>query len=161
MNNKIQIRARILSVALLLTFAGTLLLAEADQAQGESTYIYVAPNVIQSRAAAIFTTFALTNTSEYWFNPRIYLIDPDGEIVARFNPLLKGFGTLQKTTGDFLLEDFQGSVWIVSPQPIVASAFIHQSKLDHSLALLGTAGLEKMEAQAAVAALKMLVEREQ
>jgi hypothetical protein len=117
----------------------------------ETSYVYVAPNIVHARAHDIFTTLALTNTSIYWFNPRIYLIDADGEIVREFAPLLKGFGTWQKTSVDFLPEDFQGSAWIVSAQPIVATAFIHQLKADGSLVMLGSFALERMDREAAEA----------
>jgi hypothetical protein len=141
-----------IGLTLLILLAAPALAEDADaRLAPEIGHVYVAPSVVQSRAHDIFTTLALTNTSVYWFNPRIYLIDFDGEIVRQFAPLLKGFGTWQKASVDFLAEDFQGSVWIVSPQPIVATAFIHQVKSDGSVALLGNFGLERMEREAAEA----------
>ena len=107
-------------------------------------YIYVAPNAVQAKEFDIFTTITLTNTTDYWFNPRVYLIDPDGEIIWQLSPLLKSYGTWQKATTDIVTEDFRGSIWVVSPEPIVSSAFIHQISGKGSLSLLGTAKLERI-----------------
>lgn len=141
---------RILGLVLLLCFPtisgqGT----SPAEAQEQSTYVYVAPNVVQVRSANdIFTTFALTNTTEYWFNPRIYLVDLEGDVVRHFAPLLKGFGTWQKSSVSLMPEDFHGSVWILSSQPIVGTAMIHQSS-NGSLTLLGSTELKLMEPKAA------------
>jgi len=111
-------------------------------AKTTSKYVYVAPNAVQARELGIFTTITLTNTTNYWFNPTIYLIDPEGEIITQLAPLLKSFGTWQKASVDILEEDFRGSVWVISPQPIVSASFIHQFNPDGSLSLLGNAKLE-------------------
>ena len=110
-------------------------------------YVYVAPNAVQARELGIFTTITVTNTTNYWFNPRIYLIDPDGEIVSQLTPLLKSFGTWQKASVDIVAEDFRGSVWVVSPQPIVSASFIHQFNGDGSLSLLGNSKLERINSE--------------
>ena len=107
-------------------------------------HIYVAPNAVQAKEFGIFTTVTLTNTTDYWFNPRVYLIDPDGEIILQLSPLLKSYGTWQKASTDIVSEDFRGSIWVVSPEPIVSSAFIHQMNGAGSLSLLGTAKLERI-----------------
>jgi len=122
----------------------------------EGGYLYVAPNVFQSKANGVFTTFALTNTTPFWFNPHIYLIDADGAVVKEFAPLLKGFGTWQKTTVEFVSEDFQGSIWVVSPQPIVSTAFIHQLRDDGTLTLLGSTELRKLDDAGAASAVQHL-----
>jgi hypothetical protein len=109
-----------------------------------NNYVYVAPNAVQAEELGIFTTITLTNTTKYWFNPRIYLIDPDGEIIIQLTPLLKSFGTWQKASVDIVTEDFRGSVWVVSPQPIVSASFIHQFSGDGSLSLLGNTQLERI-----------------
>jgi hypothetical protein len=124
-------------------------------AEGRENYIYVAPNVIQARALNVFTTFALTNTTEYWFNPRICLVSPAGDIVHQFVPLLKGFGSWQKASVDLLVEDFIGSVWIVSSQPIVGLALIHQINEDESLTLVGNAEFERISNPAAEALINL------
>ena len=134
--------------------------AETAGAAQTDDQVYVAPNVVQSRDFNIFTTFALTNTTPYWFNPRIYLINSDGEIVRQFAPLLKGYGTWQKSSVDLIPDDFQGSVWIISAQSIVASAMIHQVKADQSLSLLGTAGIEQMNRDVAEAMLQRVRQEE-
>lgn len=109
------------------------------------SYVYVASSVVQIDSSDAFTSFTLTNTTPYWFNPQIYLIDLDGVIVRQFSPLLKGFGSWQKASSDLLTGDFQGSVWIISAQPIVASAFIYQYDAKAgSLTLLGNSTLERM-----------------
>lgn len=110
-------------------------------------YVYVAPNAVQAKELGIFTTITLTNTTDYWFNPRIYFIDPNGEIVTQLTPLLKSFGTWQKASVDIVAEDFRGSVWVVSPQPIVSASFIHQFNGDGSLSLLGNSKLERINSQ--------------
>lgn len=143
-------RTAMIGTLAILTTAS--LLPAAGLSGGGDAYVYVAPNLIQSRSHGIFSTLALTNTTEYWFNPRIYLVDADGRIVQEFSPLLKGFGTWQKTTVDFLPEDFNGSVWIVSSQPIVASSFMHQLREDGSLSLLGNTELRGLEPAAGTAA---------
>jgi hypothetical protein len=129
--------------------------ATGRAAAGRENYVYVAPNVIQARALNVFTTFALTNTTEYWFNPRICLVNPAGDIVYQFAPLLKGFGSWQKASIDLLLEDFAGSVWIVSSQPIVGLALIHQINEDGSLTLVGNAKFERISNTAAQALTKL------
>jgi hypothetical protein len=118
--------------------------------------VYVASNVVQWEGANVFTTFTLTNTTSFWFNPRIYLINLDGEIVRQFAPLIKGFGSWQKPTTELIDEDFQGSVWIISPQPIVASAFIHQLREDGTVSLVATNSLEKIDRDVADAVLERL-----
>ena len=117
------------------------------------TYVYVAPNAVQVEELGIFTTIALTNTTNYWFNPKIYLIDPDGDVVSQLTPLLKSFGTWQKATVDIVAEDFRGSVWVVSSHPIVSAAFIHQFNLDGGLSLLGNTKLEEVDSTHAQARL--------
>ncbi len=143
----------------LVVLMGLLLPAATAAAGGipsGNPYVYVAPNVIQSRAHGIFSTLALTNTTEYWFNPRIYLVNADGEVVKEFAPLLKAFATWQKSSVDFLPDDFNGSVWIVSSQPIVASSFMHQIRQDGSLSLLGNTELKGLETVAAESAVQAL-----
>jgi hypothetical protein len=114
-------------------------------AESGRSYVYVSPNAVQAQELGIFTTIALTNTTKYWFNATIYLIDPDGEIVTQLAPLLKSFGTWQKATVDIVAEDFRGSVWVISPQPVVSTSFIHQFNLDGSLSLLGNSKLEEVD----------------
>jgi hypothetical protein len=118
--------------------------------------VYVGSNVVQVQDADVFTTFTLTNTTAFWFNPRVYLINLDGEIVRQFAPLIKGYGSWQKTSVDLISEDFQGSVWIISPQPIVAAAFIHQLRQDGTVSLVATNGLERMDRDEADAAIQHL-----
>jgi hypothetical protein len=130
--------------------------AEGLPAAGE-VHVYVASNLVQSRAHGIFSTLTLTNTTEYWFNPRIYLVDAEGNVVKEFAPLLKGFATWQKSSVDFLPEDFNGSIWVVSTQPVVATAFMHQIHDDGTLSLLGNAALVDLEPAAGVAAAQALV----
>ncbi len=129
----------------------------AELPAGGDVHVYVAPNLVQSRAHGIFSTLTLTNTTEYWFNPRIYLVDADGNVIKQFAPLLKGFATWQKSSVDFLPADFSGSIWIVSSQPVVAAAFIHQIREDGTLSLLGNTGLVDLEPAASVAAAQALV----
>jgi hypothetical protein len=125
-----------------------------------SSHVYVASNVLQIDANQIFSSFTLTNTTPFWFNPHIYFVNTDGEIVRDFAPLLKGFATWQKPSTEFLSEDFQGSIWIVSPQPIVASAFIFQlDSKTGSLTLLGNNKLEQVAPEAADNALQLLLNR--
>ncbi len=121
--------------------------------------VYVGSNVLQVKDANVFTTFTLTNTTSFWFNPRIYLINLDGEIVRQFAPLMKAFGSWQKTSIDLIGDDFQGSVWIVSPQPIVASAFIHQLHDDGTVSLVTTNSLQRMDRDVADAVIQNLSER--
>jgi hypothetical protein len=121
------------------------LLTQMVSGQAGQNYVYVAPNAVQAQELGIFTTITLTNTTGYWFNPRIYLIDPNGGIIRQLTPLLKSFGTWQKASVDIIAEDFRGSVWIVSPQPIVSAAFIHQFRDDGSLSLLGNSKLEQID----------------
>lgn len=130
--------------------------AEGVPAAGE-VHVYVASNLVQSRSHGIFSTLTLTNTTEYWFNPRIYLVDTEGNVVKEFAPLLKGFATWQKSSVDFLPEDFSGSIWIVSTQPVVATTFMHQIRGDGTLSLLGNAALVDLEPAAGVAAAQALV----
>lgn len=159
MGNKVETGSKMVRIAVLFVLVLAVLVT-ALPASGLSTdggsRVYVAPNLVQNRDHGIFSTLTLTNTSEYWFNPRVYLVNTDGEIVKEFAPLLKGFGTWQKTTVDFLPEDFNGSVWIVSPQPIVASSFIHQIREDGTLGLLGNTELRGLEPAAAEAAAQSL-----
>ena len=133
-------RKRLMLAASSLLF----LLVNMVPARGEEHYVYVAPNAVQAEDLDIFTTITLTNTTSYWFNPRIYLIDPNGEIIRQLAPLMTSFGTWQKASIDIVEEDFRGSVWVVSPQPIVSSAFIHQLRDDGSLSLLGNVKLERI-----------------
>jgi hypothetical protein len=112
---------------------------------GAGSYIYVAPNAVQAQELGIFTTVTLTNTTDYWFNPKICLIDPNGEIVGQLTPLLKSFGTWQKASVDIVPQDFSGSIWVISPHPIVSAAFIHQFNEDGGLSLLGNARLELID----------------
>jgi len=130
----------ITGLLLVLVFQTSLL----GGSEGGTSYVYVAPNAVQSSELGIFTTITLTNTTNYWFNPKIILIDPDGEIVSQLTPLLKSFGTWQKASVDIVAEDFRGSVWVVSPQPIVSASFIHQFNSDGSLSLLGNSKLERI-----------------
>jgi len=130
-----------------------LLVAFAQGSELGKSYVYVAPNAVQAQEFGIFTTITVTNTTNYWFNPTIYLIDPDGEIITQLNPLLKSFGTWQKATVDIVTEDFRGSVWVVAPQPVVSAAFIHQFNLDGSLSLLGNSKLEEVNSVQAEARL--------
>lgn len=125
-----------------------------------ASYVYVAPNVLQIGANQVFSSFTLTNTTPYWFNPQVYLVNLDGEVVRHFSPLLKGFGTWQEASTSLLKEDFQGSIWIVSAQPIAASSFIYQydSKAG-ALALLGNDKLEQISPEAANNALQLLLNR--
>ncbi|MEJ2082952.1 MAG: hypothetical protein P8Y94_12470 [Acidobacteriota bacterium] len=127
---------------------------------GSTSHVYVAPNVLQLGANQIFSSFTLTNTTPYWFNLHIYFVNTDGEVVRDFSPLLKGFATWQKPSTEFLADDFQGSIWIVSPQPIVASAFIFQldSKAG-SLTLLGNNKLDEVAPESADDALQLLLNR--
>ena len=119
------------------------------------SYVYVAPNVLQFDAERVFTSFTLTNTTAFWFNPQVYLIDLDGVIVRRFSPLLKAFGSWQKPSTDLLDEDFQGSIWIVSSEPIAASVFMYQySPKDGALTSLGSGKLEQVSAEVAAGVLK-------
>lgn len=111
-------------------------------AEIQDKYVYVAPNAIQAGDLNIFTTITMTNTTDYWFNPSIYLIDPEGEVIKQLAPLLKSFGTWQRASVDIVADDFRGSVWVVSPQPIVAAAFIHQLGNNGTLSLLGNSRLE-------------------
>ena len=76
------------------------------------------------------------------FNLNQYFIDPDGEMISQLTPLLKSFGTWQKASVDIVAEDFRGSIWVISPHPIVSAAFIHQFEVDGSLSLLGNSKLE-------------------
>lgn len=112
---------------------------------GAGPYVYVAPNAVQAQQLGIFTTVTLTNTTHYWFNPKICLIDPDGEIVKQLTPLLKSFGTWQKASVDIIDEDFRGSIWVIAPHPIVSAAFIHQLGEDGGLSLLGNSKLELID----------------
>jgi len=112
-----------------------------------TNYIYVAPNAVQAKDLGIFTTITLTNTTKYWFNPCIYLVDPDGEIISRLTPLLKSFGTWQRASVDIVTEDFRGSVWVVSSQPVVSVSFIHQFNADGTLSLIGNSRLEPVYGQ--------------
>lgn len=134
--------------------------SEPSQGPTTSETVYVAPNVVQAKDLQVFTTFAITNATPFWFNPRIYLVNQDGEIVRQFAPLLKGFGTWQRTTLDLIDSDFQGSVWIVSPQPVVASAFLHQLQEGGKLVLLGNTELREMAADVAAVALQQLTAAE-
>jgi hypothetical protein len=133
----------VVTFLLILTLSPVLAGAEAEELA--SGHTYVAPNAVQVQELGIFTTIALTNTTHYWFNAKIYLIDPDGEVVTQLNPLLKSFGTWQKATVDIVAEDFRGSVWVISPQPIVSAAFIHQFNPDGDLSLLGNTKLEEVD----------------
>ncbi len=134
--------------------------AAEPQSSDSPSYVYVAPNVLEIDANKIFSSFTLTNTTPFWFNPRVYLVDLDGEIVRQFSPMLKGFGTWQKATIDLLETDFQGSIWILSPQPIVASAFIYQYEpKSGGLTLLGNGKLDQVAPEAAADALKLLLQR--
>ena len=133
--------------------------AEPSSTTNETTTttasILVGSNVIQTSEYHIFTSFTLTNTTPFWFNPQIYLIDANGVIVRKFAPLIKSFGTWQKPSGDFIDEDFQGSIWIVSSQPLVASAFIYQYEPESGkLTLLGNSQLSTVTPEAADAALQ-------
>jgi hypothetical protein len=130
--------------ALLLVLIALLIGGAGYGEEPKEQYIYVAPNAVQAREFNIFTTITLTNTTDYWFNPRVYLIDPDGDIIWQLSPLLKSYGTWQKASTDIVPEDFRGSIWVVSPQPIVSSAFIHQMNGTGLLSLLGTAKLERI-----------------
>ncbi len=147
-----------LTVALVISLP-TLSAAGSEITQSSATEqtVYVAPNVVQVRSLDIFTTFALTNATFYWFNPRIYFVNEDGEIVREVAPLLKGYATWQRTSLDLLDEDFHGSVWIVSPQPIVASAFLHQLQDGDKLLLLGNTELRRMDPEVARNALQQLI----
>jgi hypothetical protein len=112
-------------------------------------YVYVAPSAYQSLAQNIYSSFGLTNLTEYWFNIHIFFVNSNGEIVRKVSPLLKGFGTWQKATVDLLPNDFQGSVWIISEQPVVSSSFIHQIGSDGRLSLLGTVAIEQVDTKLA------------
>lgn len=120
--------------------------AAAPESDG---YVYVAPSAYQSLAQNIYSSLGLTNLTEYWFNVHIFFVDSNGEIVRKVSPLLKGFGTWQRATPDLLPNDFQGSVWIISEQPIVSSAFIHQLGNDGKLSLLGTVEIKQVETKLA------------
>ncbi len=130
----------------------------APDASGSASYVYVAPNVLQINASQVFSSFTLTNTTPYWFNPQVYLVNLDGEVVRHFSPLLKGFGTWQEASSSLVKEDFQGSIWIVSAQPIVASSFIYQyDSATGALTLLGNDKLEQVTPEAADNALQLLL----
>ena len=101
-----------------------------------AAYLYVSPAVIQDYELNIFTTIAITNTTEYWFNPRIFVLDSNGETIYNCAPLLHGRGTWQKASSDLIQDDFKGSIWIVSEQPIEAVTYIHQRD-GNKLTLLG------------------------
>lgn len=119
---------------------------EGDQPLHQVTQlIYLAPNVIQKSEADVFTSFAVTNTTPYWFNVRIYLISAEGEIVQERTPLLKGYGTWQQSSGDLTEEDFQGSIWMISPYPLIAVSMNYQLLQDGKLTHLATVRLEKLD----------------
>ncbi|GAB4251180.1 MAG: hypothetical protein Kow00109_26970 [Acidobacteriota bacterium] len=157
--SRIQVVTAALAVVVLCFPGGSFAAASAGepaQSPAATETVYVAPNVVQAKDLNVFTTFAITNATPFWFNPRIYLVNQDGEVVRQFAPLLKGFGTWQRTTLDLIDSDFQGSIWIVSPQPIVASAFLHQLRDGRELQLLGNTELRRMDGEVAETALQQL-----
>lgn len=108
-------------------------------------YVYVASNAIQYQELSIFVAVAITNTTEYWFNPVIYFLDTDGKVLRKVAPLIKGRSTWQKASSDLVTEDFQGSVWIVSPHPLIATTFIYQLIDSDILILLGSSNLRRIK----------------
>jgi len=121
-------------------------------------HVYVAPSAYQSLAQNIYSSLGLTNLTEYWFNAHIYFVDSNGKIVRKVSPLLKGFGTWQRSTRDLIPDDFQGSVWIITGQPIASSAFIHQAVANGGLSLLGTVAIKEVDSSLAAPLMERLDE---
>lgn len=134
-------RQRIIPIVLFLGM-GVLM---AESAPQKTYYVYVAPIVKHDPAHGVFTTFAVTNTTQWWFNPSVNLVNSEGDKTATIVPLMKGFGTWQSTTYSIIGEPFHGSVWIVSAEPLIGFCYIHQLHEDGTIGLIANAKLELME----------------
>lgn len=143
------------TLLLSLTLAGSIHGARKESGQplpdvpseSESNYVYLAPNVIQNADAGVFSSFAFTNTSPYWFNLSVYLVSTEGEIVLQLTPLLKGFGTWQQSSGALIQENFQGSIWVVSAHPLVGVSMNYQLRAGNQLSNLATVQLERLSSE--------------
>lgn len=119
-------------------------------------HVYVSSTVIHNAASRVFSSFAVTNTTRFWFNPDIYLVDRDGQVVHHASPLLKGFGTWHDISGSLLSDDFNGSIWIVSSQPLVVNSYTHQADEDGHVTLLASSEAKAMTASAVEAIVQNL-----
>ena len=107
-------------------------------------YVYVSSTVIHDADSGVFSSFAVTNTTRFWFNPDIYLVNRDGQVVKHSAPLLKGFGTWHEVSGSLLSDEFNGSIWIVSAQPLVVNSYTHQEDQEGHVTLLASTEAKQM-----------------